>query len=147
MANKIKHAPLNLALQAARIKAVFPDSEIKVDQKELVWKCEICPSPLSETYSIKMVYHKGKHPNVFVIDPILNFFSGEKKLPHVYSTPKQWLCLYPRKAKQWDFHMPIIDTVIPWISEWLLHYELWLGTGVWHGGGIHNDDKSQKNNQ
>jgi hypothetical protein len=26
-------------------------------------------------------------------------------------------------------------TVVPWISEWLIYYELWLVTGRWLGGG------------
>jgi hypothetical protein len=144
MAQKINKSPLNMALQAERIKAAFPDSQLIVDQKQLIWKCQINPSPLSDTYNIKLIYTKGKHPNIFVIDQKLAFFPGEKKLPHVYSTAKQWLCLYVRKARQWDFHMPIIETIIPWISEWLLHYECWLATGVWHGGGIHQINESNK---
>lgn len=30
----------------------------------------------------------------------------------------------------------ISDTIIPWTSEWLLHYEYWVLTGIWQGGGI-----------
>jgi hypothetical protein len=33
--------------------------------------------------------------------------------------------------------MPLAMTVIPWISEWLYFYELWLVTGEWLGGGTH----------
>jgi hypothetical protein len=40
--------------------------------------------------------------------------------------------------------MPIIDTIIPWTSEWLLHYECWLATGKWHGGGIHHETEIEK---
>lgn len=144
MAKKIKCNPLNMALQAARIKAVFPNSQVTVNQNQLTWKCMICPSPLSEVYQVKMVYQKGKQPNVYVTDPKLDFYPGKKRLPHVYNTSKQWLCLYYRKARQFEFHMPIIDTIIPWISEWLLHYECWLATGEWHGGGIHHSNESNK---
>jgi hypothetical protein len=31
--------------------------------------------------------------------------------------------------------MLLAYTVVPWISEWLLYYELWLFTGEWTGGG------------
>jgi hypothetical protein len=31
--------------------------------------------------------------------------------------------------------MLIVDTTIPWTSEWLINYEIWLPTGDWHGGG------------
>lgn len=28
-------------------------------------------------------------------------------------------------------------TIIPWTSEWLFNYEVWLATGEWRGGGMH----------
>jgi hypothetical protein len=31
--------------------------------------------------------------------------------------------------------MSIADTVLPWTTEWLYHYEIWLITGEWTGGG------------
>jgi hypothetical protein len=31
--------------------------------------------------------------------------------------------------------MSIAETIIPWTSEWLYFYELWVFTGEWHGGG------------
>ncbi|MDY0295864.1 MAG: hypothetical protein RB296_00975 [Acidobacteriota bacterium] len=33
--------------------------------------------------------------------------------------------------------MIIAKTIVPWASEWLIFYELWLATGEWLGGGIH----------
>lgn len=142
MVRNNKSKPLNMALQAMKIKSIFPDSKLEFDQKQLVWQYEISPTPLSITYSIKMVYTKGKHPDIFVIDPKLTLFQGEEKLPHVYNSSKQWLCLYVRKARQWNRSMYIADTIIPWISEWLFHYECWLATGIWHGGGVeHNKSK------
>ena len=29
------------------------------------------------------------------------------------------------------------DTLVPWTIEWLFHYEIWLATGTWCGGGEH----------
>lgn len=31
--------------------------------------------------------------------------------------------------------MLLADTILPWTSEWLLHYELWLVMGRWAGSG------------
>ena len=31
--------------------------------------------------------------------------------------------------------MLIADTIVAWTCEWLIHYEIWLATGEWHGGG------------
>jgi hypothetical protein len=60
---------------------------------------------------------------------------------HVYDTNEQRICLYYRKAREWNSSMFLSDTIIPWASEWLLHHELWVMTGVWSGGGIHNAPK------
>jgi hypothetical protein len=38
--------------------------------------------------------------------------------------------------------MLLCQTIVPWISEWLLHYEIWLVTGKWCAGGIHPTVKS-----
>lgn len=69
---------------------------------------------------IKLVYKGVKHPNVYVVNRKLDLYSGETKLPHVYDTEKQWLCLYYRKANEWRNDMFIADVVVPWISECLL---------------------------
>jgi hypothetical protein len=31
--------------------------------------------------------------------------------------------------------MALATTIVPWIAEWLYHYEAWLATGVWSDGG------------
>lgn len=31
--------------------------------------------------------------------------------------------------------MLLVDTIVPWSSEWLFHYEMWKGTGIWFGDG------------
>ena len=93
---------------------------------------------LSPKYLIKVVYHRESHPNVYVLDPKpLTLAKGETRLKHVYNTEKQHLCIYYKRAKEWDESQFIADTIIPWTSEWLLHYEIWVATGIWHGGGIH----------
>jgi len=43
------------------------------------------------------------------------------------------LCLcYPM---EWDAGQLIARTIIPWASEWLLHFEIFVASGRWHGGG------------
>ncbi len=135
---------LNMAIQAGKIKSIFPDSNISFNQNRLVWKYEILPSSLSAIYNIKIVYVQGKHPDVFVLKPKLKLYPDQNKLPHVYSTEKQWICIYYRKGREWNSGMLIANTIIPWTSEWLLHYELWVSTGTWHGGGIHHETEVEK---
>ena len=145
MASNFKIHPLNMALQAGKIKSIFPDSNISFNQVSLTWKHSIVPSPLSCSYDIKLSYRKGEHPNVYVTNPKpLALHSGATKLRHVYDTDKQWLCLYFRKGQQWNSGMYLADTVIPWACEWLLHYECWVATGTWHGGGIEHETEAEK---
>ena len=136
---RTKAHSLSMALQAGKIKSLFPGSVISNDPNKIIWKYSITPSPLSCTYEIKLIYIKGEQPNIFVLNPKLSLHPNEKKLPHVYDNEKQWLCLYYRKAREWNSSMLLTETVIPWTSEWLYHYEIWLATGEWHGGGIHHE--------
>lgn len=144
MENNIKIHSLNMGVQAGKLRSLFPDSTIHYTQNELTWKYNISPTPLSSSYEIRLHYVRGKNPNVYVINPKLKFYADETTLPHVYSTPKQWLCLYYRKGKEWNSGMMIADTIIPWACEWLCHYELWVCTGTWHGGGIHHETEAEK---
>ncbi len=140
-----------MGVQAGKLLSLFPTSIIQYSQNELTWKHSITPTPLSSRYEIKLHYVRGHNPNVYVIKPKLVFSEGTTKLPHVYSTDKQWLCLYYRKGREWNSGILIANTIIPWACEWLCHYELWVCTGTWHGGGIHyepelrNKSKNKKN--
>jgi hypothetical protein len=136
MANNFKIHSINMAIQAKKIEAIFPNSNPSFNAHSLTWKYTLTPSPMSNSYDVKLSYIKDKQPNVYIVNPILELYPGQKKLPHVYDNQKQWLCLYYRKGKQWNSSMLLVDTIIPWTSEWLFHYECWLATGKWHGGGI-----------
>lgn len=135
---RIKRKPLNMAIQAKLIAAKFPLSGLSYNFKTLRWIYELTPSILSESYKVKLIYTLGEHPKVLVIDKKLQLAEGKTRLPHVYSTEKQHLCLYYKKANEWRSTMFIVDTIIPWTSEWLFFYEIWLSTGKWKGGGIHS---------
>ncbi|MEL7599153.1 hypothetical protein SDC9_113949 [bioreactor metagenome] len=134
----IKNREIPLIVQANKLQSYFPDSKYSVRQNILVWKGYLQPTYLSPKYLIKVVYQREKHPNVYVIDPKpLVLAEGKSKLEHVYDTDKQHLCIYYKRAKEWNETKFIADTIIPWTSEWLFHYEIWATTGIWHGGGIH----------
>lgn len=134
---KIQTKKINILVQAAKIRKYFPDTKVTTRQNRLVWKGTLTPTPLSDSYDIKLEYKVGYNPCVYVINKKLNLFPGIERLPHVYSTEKQWLCVYYRKAREWNSQQLIADTIIPWTSEWLYHYENWLATGKWFGRGIH----------
>jgi hypothetical protein len=135
---KIRKQEIPLVVQGYKLKKYFPDSKYFIRNNELVWKGYLQPTDLSQKYLIKIVYNREKYPDVYVLEPKpLTLANGKTKLEHVYDTKKQHLCIYYRKAKEWDETKYIADIIIPWVSEWLLHYEYWVTTGLWHGGGIH----------
>ena len=144
MAQKIK--PIPISIQALNIKRLFPDTKIvTVHDQQLSWTHTITPSPLGDLYKIKIVYHLTKSPKIFVIDPKpLLLAQGKTSLPHCYDQKQQQLCLYYPKSNEWDKTMLLSTTVIPWTFDWLYHYEIWLGTGDWNGGGIHNINETVK---
>lgn len=55
-------------------------------------------------------------------------------------------CLYWPRTAEWDGSMLLAEVVVPWTSEWLAHYEIWLATGKWHGRGIHPVKRTNRRN-
>ncbi|MFP5040301.1 hypothetical protein [Parasediminibacterium sp. JCM 36343] len=137
---------IDLLHQEGALKSYFPNSKIiRNGNNEIIWSSEIRPSALSSLYTLKLHYEYKKQIRIFVISPTkLALAEGKTELPHVYSTVKQQLCLYYPKDKEWDLGMYYVHTLIPWASEWLIHYELWVSTGTWHGGGIPHEIESEK---
>lgn len=81
----------------------------------------------------------GAWPIVFVLAPKIAPRRGTNfvDLPHLlYNADRpedSGLCLFDPDERQWDGSKLIADTIIPWASEWLHHYELWQLDGIWRG--------------
>jgi hypothetical protein len=102
-----------------------------VERSRLWWQGELQPTPLSRRYVVALTYAISRRaPAVEIREPELRV-DGVADLPHVYDGDVLCLC-YPW---QWDEGKLIARTIIPWASEWLLHYEVWKVTGSWRGGG------------
>jgi len=129
---------ISLITQEGTLISYFPGSVVKRSgEKRLIWTHVLLPSPLSISYQVKLVYAWSEGINFYVTEPKLELPQGETYLKHVYSTTKQRLCLYFPYGNEWNTSKLYVKTIIPWASEWLYHYEIWLATGTWHGGGIH----------
>lgn len=122
---------VNLTKQLLAITRVLPSAKGRVRHGELVCTLLVQPCPVSRKYTIRLAYRHSTRPCVTVTDPALELHPRASTLPHVY--PGDQLCLY--YPGEWNHSMLLAYTVVPWISEWLLHYELWLITGEWAGGG------------
>ena len=144
MAQKIK--PLPIGVQAMSIKHMFTDGKVNtMHDRQLTWTHTISPSPLGGIYKVKLVYHLTQSPKIFVVTPKpLALAKGKTKLPHCYDQKQQRLCLYYPDGAEWNKAMLLSNTVIPWTYEWLYHYEIWLGTGEWTGGGVHPENNLLK---
>jgi hypothetical protein len=142
---KLRKNKLSVATQAGLIKAYFPDGNMHLFHDRFVWKGSITPTPISRTYTIKLTYSNRDGVNVYVVKPKpLPCAKGKSSLPHVYSQEKQRLCLYLPGDQEWDESKHIAKTIIPWTSEWLFYYELWMVAGEWLGGGIHPKVKNKR---
>jgi hypothetical protein len=95
----------------------------------LTWEASLTPTVLSRTYPLRLDYRTGHHPAVRILKGV-NLRQGEIP-PHMYSDSR--LCLY--EESQWNSSMFLAETVVPWTSEWLAHYELWSVDGVWYADG------------
>jgi len=122
---------VNLTRQLVAILAVLPLAMGTVRTGQLICTLHLQPSPASQTYTVRLAYRHGQRPRVTVTGPPLILHPGAAALPHVYAGDE--LCLY--YPGQWNDGMWLAATVVPWTAEWLLHYELWLVTGTWSGGG------------
>ncbi|MDV6169361.1 hypothetical protein R1T16_13075 [Flavobacterium sp. DG1-102-2] len=142
---KAKLLGMPAALQLAAIKKAFPETKVITKTwSNFEITIDLQPSPFSEVYKIKIVYKNNLFVKIFVVDKILEIAPNRKKLPHIYNSKEQQLCLYSPSKKDWKATKYISDTIIPWASEWLFYYELWLPYGEWYGGG-HNEYPSEIN--
>lgn len=128
---------LSAAAQQGRLLHRYPGSRVVPRPQGLVWVGELTPSPYSQTYEVLIDHHQQLTPIVYVVRPELEL-GAARRLEHVYT----WntLCLY-LDEREWDRGTAIADTIVPWASEWLHFYELWLASGGdWAGGGVHPSD-------
>jgi hypothetical protein len=124
---------LSLAHQAYWIRHAVPSATCRFRGDRLLCTATLQPTELSSVYTVQVRYQHDDRPVTRILDPVLQVRSGAAGLPHVYIGDE--LCLY--LPGEWDPSMSIGHTILPWASEWLLHYETWLATGKWTGGGRH----------
>lgn len=101
---------------------------------------EITPSEFSRTYKVKIEIIKDKKPNVYILEPNIKNENKDRLPPHMYSLERGQICLnLPSELLLSNY----FDVIVPWISEWLIFYEIWKITGKWHGHG-HEFTKKEK---
>lgn len=109
----------------------------RLRRNQLRWEFAAQPTPLARTYRVRIDYEFGDTPLVHVVHPDLVDLAGGRRLPHVYRQKPPRLCLYLPRAGEWQPHMLLVDTIVPWSILWLFYFEDWLETNEWQGGGVH----------
>ncbi len=131
---------LSLAEQSFALINHFPQFKEEFTEGKVTWIGTLQPQLISRVYTVKIEYEKNGFPKVWVIDPSLERYN-KQPIPHMYNQER--LCLYYPPAKEWKRSKWIYQTIIPWICLWLRHYEIWLITGRWMGGGIGHHSPSE----
>jgi hypothetical protein len=103
----------------------------------LIWYFWVKPTALSRDYLIRIEFRDSAPPGAFVERPDLIALAPGRRIPHIYSERPLQLCLYLPGTGEWQPHMRIDETVVPWIYLWLGYFEEWLLSDEWKGGGVH----------
>ncbi len=144
--------PLSVSEQDRRIRAIYPRFQLVLDCGFMgVWEGPL--TPIFKTYTIRITYLAynvfdnfilaNPIESVVVLDPPIGRDprgTGERA-QHVYWWDRHpdfpRLCLHDPLAADWDWNMPIVETLIPFTIDWLLWHEDWVATGQWRGRGRH----------
>lgn len=134
-----KPSPLNVAHQFLDLQNLYPHGHGRLVMNRLTWEVELRPSAFSRQYLVQVNYRQGTFPTTRVLSPSLRSLSDGRKPPHVFNEAGDPLCLFYAAAREWNSSMLIARTIVPWACEWLLHFEAWLFTREWDGGGISHE--------
>lgn len=117
----------------------YPDSSGRIlHGGRLVWRATVKPSALSDIYQVCIDTKPRSFPQVWVSGGAVDRCKDLSLVPHKFGCeerpPRIHVCL---QYGDWSTDQLFTETVMPWCSEWILHFEIWMTTGDWHGGGIH----------
>ena len=134
MAPKFRLKKYSVYEQRAYIRNLWPSLVCTIARGRLVCRGPLKPFPMAAVYTVRIEYLEPKKPITWIEDPPLQKTSHSARLEHIYKDDSA-CTFYPRT--DWNAGRLLAYTVIPWLLEWLLFYEIWLVTGTWEGGGIH----------
>ena len=113
---------------------------------QVIWEGGI--TPVGKRYRIRISCRIGSEPggvptiitrpevDILCPVPIRRPEAPGEPIPHLeYSECPGFraLCLFDSGNREWHSGIPIAE-MVPWVSEWLLCYEIWHATGEWTCG-------------
>lgn len=132
MADKAQRRTLGLREQKAWLSRIHQEFQTSASSI-LVCRGVLRPWELTCRYAFRTEYRIGKLPRTFIEEPTLQRRKPNERIPHTYSDDE--VCLFRPFGHEWDPTKPIALTIVPWLMQWLVFYEVWLCTGHWHGEG------------
>ena len=91
------------------------------------------PQPGMREYHVRIDYRERYTPKTQVLNPQPARRDQEQPVPHTLGQD-HLPCLFT--TGDWNSSMPLGDTIVPWLAEWLVFYEGWRLTGIWYGNGV-----------
>jgi hypothetical protein len=117
-----------LRYQQEMIERAYPFLHCRIINRVLVCKGVLRPHDCDQEYMIKIEYVAGHEPKSTILYPRIE---PSRKI-HMYKDHS--LCLCYSRDIQWTEKIRIYEYTVPWISEWIHYYEIYLlNGGVWEG--------------
>lgn len=128
-----------MPLQLLHLRMCYPESSGRIlHGGRLVWRATLRPSALSDIYQVCIDAKPRRFPMVWVSGGAIDRCTDLSLVPHKFGYEKEppsiHVCL---QYRDWSSDQLFTETVVPWCCEWIVHFEIWLATDKWHGGGIH----------
>ena len=128
------------------MRKTFPNLKLTRKADQVIW--EGCIRPAGKQYRIRITCRIGSaldgvttivtRPAVEILcpAPVRRPAAPDEPIPHLEYAERpglRALCLFNADNDEWHPGIPIAE-LVPWVSEWLLCYELWHATGEWTCG-------------
>lgn len=99
------------------------------------------PLPNGTVYKVCIEFKGNTWPKAWVVTPLLTRREPSVRIPHTYDDVTVpggcYPCLWLPIAHELALEEAVHEKIVPWLAEWLFHYEMWRVTGKWLGGGEH----------
>jgi hypothetical protein len=142
MGKKFAVRDRTIAEQLSAMKSKYPQFETGfTSHSGLKVTGALQPTSRSAAYNFVLKYNLTENPKIKIVSPELKKNEKGEDAEHLY--PNGYLCLYQPKYREFTRTDLLTDTIIPWASLWLYHYEVWHLTGKWLGGGEHPKSKNK----
>ncbi len=129
-----------LQFQRKMLEQYFDFLHCEISSNVLTCSGWISLENVEEKYKIRIEYVAGYEPKVTVLQPKIE----PSEEIHMYRDHS--ICLHYPPDMPWNERIEVYKFTLPWISEWILFYEIYKITGKWEGKESPNHIKENNKN-